>query len=358
MFKIKFLPARFGDSIWIEYGDRRSPHRILIDGGTAGTRHAILDEIKKIPASQRTLDLLVISHIDRDHLEGILGLLSMDDPGFKVNDLWFNGWSHLPVEIEDDGDSFGALQGEKLSAQILRLGWPWNETFNHGAVFVPENDPLPQIDLPGGMRITLLSPTLNALAELRPKWSDEVRAANLVPGFGLAPNDDIPEEEVPFDLKLPDVDALANSDYEPDRSEANASSIAFLAEFDGKRALLTADAHAETLLATLNRLSPDEKVQVDLYKISHHGSKFTTHREVLEKVTCPRYVISTNSSIFRHPDEETLARVLTTASGPTRLIFNYQSEQTKIWNSSLLKKKFRFRTTYPRAGREGIVVYL
>ena len=33
MFKIEMLPAGHGDSLWIEYGDPRCPHRILVDGG-------------------------------------------------------------------------------------------------------------------------------------------------------------------------------------------------------------------------------------------------------------------------------------------------------------------------------------
>ena len=360
MFKIKFLPARFGDAIWIEYGTMQAPHRLLIDGGTAGTRRAILNEFQKIPSDQRRLDLLVISHIDRDHIEGILGLLARDDPGFTVDDVWFNGWSHLPEDLASEDLSFGALQGEKLSGHLMRLDWSWNSAFNGEAVYVPERGPLPQVNLSGGMQITLLSPTLKALTELRPKWEKEVRDANLHPGFELAANDDTPaEEEVSFGVEeLPEVEALAEIDYEPDQSEANASSIALMAEFDGKRVLLTADAHAETLFAALDRLFPQERIPIDLYKISHHGSKYTTRRELLEKVDCPRYVFSTNSSIFRHPDMETVARVVTTAGEPNHLIFNYHSSQTTVWDHPSLKEQYGYITNFPEAQEQGIVVDL
>jgi len=53
MFKVKFLPARFGDSIWIEYGDEQAPHRVLIDGGTAGTRRDIQQLLDALPPEQR-----------------------------------------------------------------------------------------------------------------------------------------------------------------------------------------------------------------------------------------------------------------------------------------------------------------
>ena len=43
MFTIEMLPAAYGDCLWIEYGDRRSPRRILIDGGISGTYDAIVE---------------------------------------------------------------------------------------------------------------------------------------------------------------------------------------------------------------------------------------------------------------------------------------------------------------------------
>ena len=357
MFKINFLPARFGDSIWIEYGDPQSPHLILIDGGTAGTRTAIAAELNQIPADKRHLDLLVITHIDRDHIEGVLGLLDKKDPGFQVDDLWFNGWPHLP-ENPDEAEPFGALQGERLSKNILRLKWPWNAAFDHKAVFIPEAGPLPSLTLAGGMKITLLSPTNRALAELRPQWEDEVRTANLVPGFGMQPNDDLPEEaEQSFDLTgLPDIDLLLQTPFQADTSEANASSIAFLGEFEGKRAVFAADAHAETLLSSFNRLSPDQKVSLDLYKVSHHGSKYTTTKELVEKVDCPLYIFSTNGSIFKHPDRETVARVISAGGDQPHLVFNYRSTLNQVWDLSKLKDKYTYTTTYPEISGKGIEI--
>ena len=193
MFKIKSLPARFGDSFWIEYGDQDSPHRMLIDGGTSGTRHEIRRLIQSLPQDQRHFDLLVVSHIDRDHIEGILGLLSEDDSGIVIEDIWFNGWPHLPENSEEE--MFGAVQGERLTESILELDLPWNKSFGGKAIMIPDDGPLPQITLLGGLRLTLLSPTCAALADLRPKWEQEVRQANLDPGFGLDPNEDIESEE-------------------------------------------------------------------------------------------------------------------------------------------------------------------
>ncbi len=45
IFTLELLPARFGDAIWVEYGDPRSPHRMLIDGGARSTTCATIVEL-------------------------------------------------------------------------------------------------------------------------------------------------------------------------------------------------------------------------------------------------------------------------------------------------------------------------
>lgn len=198
-----------------------------------------------------------------------------------------------------------------------------------------------------------------ALAELRPMWEREVREANLDPGFGLEPKDDVEPEEEDFGGEdLPDVVALSDSQFEGDNSEANGSSIAFIAEFDGRRVLFAADAHAEKLVTSLDRLSPDKRVALDLFKISHHGSKNTTSSNLIEKVDCQSYLFSTNGSIYKHPHGEAVARVLTSAGGEPMLIFNYRSASNQIWGLDSLKTRHNYHTRYPAEGQEGIDIEL
>jgi beta-lactamase superfamily II metal-dependent hydrolase len=359
MFKVKFLPARFGDSIWIEYGDEHAPRRLLIDGGTAGTRKNLQALLNSLPVEQRRFELIVVTHIDRDHIEGILGLLEQVDLDFEVGEVWFNGWLHLPSV--PGAVSYGAIQGERLSESILDHQLPWNRLFNEQAVSLPESGDLPVIELPGGMKLTLLSPTLEKLAQLKPVWEREVRDANLEPGFGMAENDaNQPVGEVQeygiFDF--PDIDLLAASKFEEDNSEANGSSIAFLAEYDGKRVALTADAHADALLEAFERLSPANRINLDLYKLSHHGSKFTTSRPLIEKLDCPLYVFSTNGSIFKHPDQETVSRVIVAGGEHPELVFNYRNDRNDIWDLESLKSEHGYTTRYPTEPGQGIEISL
>jgi len=352
VYNINFLPAKYGDSIWIEYGENDALHNILIDGGTKGTRHNIKACIDKIAATEKKIELIVVTHIDRDHIEGILGLLEEDELGFETGDLWFNGWKHL----SDDGtiEPFGALQGERLTGRIKAHGLVWNEHyFKGGPVVIPESNELPVINLPGGMKITLLSPRIEHLQELKKDWKKEVEAANLEPGFG---EEEAGDEDIEhLGLPTPNIESLCVGEFHEDDSAANGSSIAFLAEYGGKSVLFAGDSFPGVVLDSLTKLYGNNKVPVDLVKLSHHASAHNTSPELIKKLQCKKYVISTNGSIFKHPAEVTVARVIKFGGNP-ELIFNYTTNYTSVWDSELLKLQYQYKTQYP--GTEGIAVAL
>ncbi len=164
MFKIHCLPARFGDSFWITYGSARKQYHILIDGGTSGTRQDIVNIIKKLPADRRQIELAVVTHIDNDHIGGILALFEKNLLQADIQDLWFNDRRHLPASPYD---LLGVPQGIRLADELTKKKIRWNVAFKGDAVQVAERGALRQIDLDGGMKVTLLSPTSEALARLQ-----------------------------------------------------------------------------------------------------------------------------------------------------------------------------------------------
>jgi hypothetical protein len=121
---------------------------------------------------------------------------------------------------------------------------------------------------------------------------------------------------------------------------------------------LTADAHAEVLLETFERLSPGQRIPLQLYKLSHHGSKYTTSRSLIEKLDCPLYVFSTNGSIFRHPDQETVSRVIVAGGEHPELVFNYRNDRNDIWDLDALKNQHGYVTRYPAESGSGIEITL
>lgn len=354
IFNINFLPARYGDSLWIEYGDEDQPNIILIDGGTGGTRKEIRDLINELP-EPRHIELLVVTHIDQDHIEGILKILEEETLGFTIGSIWFNGWSHLP----DNGkvEFFGPVQGERLTAAILKHKLNWNIHFNKEAVVVDKDGNLPDIVLKDGFKITLLSPTLDNLIKLKQFWKKEVEGANLRPGFGLQIEEKKDEEIEVFGIEKPDIDELVKLPFKEDDTAANGSSIAFLAEFSNKKILFAADSFPSVTLNSLNRLD-DKVIPIDLFKLSHHGSSSNTSPELLKKLDCKKFVISTNGSRYKHPDDVTIARLIKLNNKEIQLLFNYRTQYNEKWDDELLKMKYKYSTTYPDENQDGLRIKL
>lgn len=353
MFSLEMLPARQGDALWLEWGDPARPRALLVDGGPPSrlTGERVREKLagRDPPGA---LELIVVTHIDSDHIAGVLRLLEERDVPLEPEDVWFNAWRHLPTDI------LGAKQGEALSAEIRRRRLPWNAKFSGEAVVVPDAGPLPVVELPDGLTLTLLSPTRTQLAALRPVWKREVEKAGLVPGVGGEPPQE-PQPDRLGDAAL-DPEELAAAPFEPDDSAANGSSIAFLVEHDGKRLLLAGDAFADVLADSLRRLAAERGVDViplDAFKLSHHGGKHNLSPDLLDRVECGRHLISTNGGIYRHPDGEAVSRVVV-RERETELVFNYRSRENARWDSSRLRRRFGYRAVYPPDDAPGIRVEL
>ena len=353
VFTIEMLPAYHGDSLWIEWGDALAPHRMLIDGGLVGTYNAIV----KRAGSRCHLDLFCVTHVDQDHVEGAVKLLANLPSQYSVNQVWFNSWDQITGAAR-----LGAVQGEKLGAAIVRDGLRWNTSFHSKAAMVPDSGELPWFELPDGLILTVLSPRAAELAALKPVWEKECAKAGLMPG-----NIEEATEALARDKKLAprlgesiDVEALASEPYIADSSAANGSSIALLAEFDGKSILLNGDAHSEVLEAGTTRLLTQRgmnKLHLDAVKVAHHGSMYNTSPSLLDLLDCPTWLFSTNGDKFQHPDRETIARILCSRrKDDSELCFNYRSKYNTVWDATYLQKRWHYHASFPDSDENGIVV--
>lgn len=349
-FHIDMLPAREGDCIWIEYGKESGrTHRVLIDGGRKIAYQTMKQRIAELPDDERKFDLMVLTHVDADHTEGFLELVEDADNGISFCDVWYNGYHHLLASKKDE--TFGPKQGERFTIGVIKRQWPWNKAFGHKSVSVPEGGALPTTTLAGGMKVTLLSPTPDALAAFEPIWLDKVQAA------GMTPHDPETREslsgEVFGSLNSNEVKKLAASKYEKDKSRANNTSIAMLMEYEGKAALMTGDAHAETLIPNLERL--ESTPEIGAFKLSHHGSKGALPRELIELVPCSDYLVSTDGSRHDHPDREAIARLISFKSKPARIHCNYPSEEILEWDQTILKNKYHYSIVTPDQNNSGVI---
>lgn len=347
MLELEMLPAREGDCLLLTYGPPASPRRVLIDGGRAATYAYTKTRLGRLPAEQREFELLVVTHVDRDHIEGVLAML--EDPARPVQfrDLWFNGYHHL---LDEDVESFGPRQGEKLTTRILEQRLPWNRAFNGRPVETREG--LPTIELEGDLKITVLSPSREKLKALIPQWVADCADAGLIPGSPAARRN-LPDDIDAFGgFRIEDA---VKEPFQKDTSKPNGSSIALLVEYEDKRLLLAGDAHADLLAESVGHLAQKAggRLPLDALKLSHHGSAANTSRELLDLISCRNYLISTNGSIYSHPDRVTLARVVKSSDAGRALIFNYETPETRFWNNLAWQNKHGYSTRYPSPGEEG-----
>lgn len=348
-FDIHVFPACEGDCFWLQYGKDDRLYNVLIDGGRESTAEFLRRFIGRLPPDRRRLELLVVTHIDRDHIEGVCTLF--DDPAMDmtVGDVWYNGYNHLREE------PMGVIDAEKLSALIMDRGWAWNEAFGGGAVQLGEDNLPVWKDLPGGMRVAILSPDAQKMRDLLPHWQAECAKAHIVPG---GPPPEPPPTGGLEVMGLIDVEDLAAKEFTADPSPTNGSSIALLFEFGGKSALFSGDAHADLLVQGLTSLAGtggrSRPVRLDLFKLSHHGSKKNTSKTLLEKMCCPKYLISTDGSgRANHPNPEAIARILKYGGENKTLIFNANSEESEIWNNADWQERYSYSTVYPEG--EGLL---
>ena len=355
MFRIEMLPASDGDCLWIEYGDRERPWRLLIDGGRGATYETLRERLAALPRGQRNFELLMLSHVDADHIGGLLELVEDQNCPACFKDVWFNGYHHL---FDTTIEEYGPAQGERLTDALVQGNWPWNEAFNRGGPAVlPDVGDLPVVELEGGMKITLLSPTWPKLRRLQPIWEKECRRHGIVAGVD-GPGDEPEARDDGFEEMggEPDIPALAQREFEADSSVANGSSLAVFAEFENTYLLLSGDAHVDALLGTIPRLPGYARGQIkaDAFKMPHHGSKKNVSRELIGMLDCPRYLVSSNGARHRHPDMESIARVIHYGDSP-EIVFNYRTEFTEVWDIRSLMRRNNYRVRYPETGADGYV---
>ena len=78
--RFRALPVNVGDSFLLDYQNKY----ILVDGGM--NKKHIIDLLKKEKIPKNNLDVLICTHYDADHINGILGILESNKYTFK--ELW------------------------------------------------------------------------------------------------------------------------------------------------------------------------------------------------------------------------------------------------------------------------------
>jgi beta-lactamase superfamily II metal-dependent hydrolase len=354
MFSIEMLPARQGDCLWIEYGAEASPNIILVDGGMTQTAAAIRKRIKDRSGGKTlSIELIVVTHIDNDHILGILDLLQDPDLPLEIGDVWFNGRPQLEKAFPRP-DLLGTAQGDALSKLLEQRKLTWNGKFGGKLVDAGKDKPQ-QFKLAGGMTLTVVGPPTSRLKALADAWVNLKGGTDAGDSDVLGERDDILGRKDVWPAKWAESNKL-------DDAVANGSSIALVADFDGKRALLTGDAFAPDLVAGLKKyrkhFAPAEtgRLSFAAVKLSHHGSAKNISKDLLDAVDCVNFLVSTDGTQHKHPDTQALLRVIRWCGQTPTFHFNYRSDRTKWWieRGRELEREFqRYGKVSPEIERNG-----
>ncbi|HZX54244.1 MAG TPA: CHAT domain-containing protein, partial [Ilumatobacteraceae bacterium] len=170
------FPAGCGDCLLVEWDGSTGHHRLLVDGGMPSALDGGLGRYAAgQPAGHLTVDVAVVTHIDLDHIGGMIEAFKkglVESPN-----VWFNGLDEIRSVTR------GPRQGDELSALIPAERR--NLNVSGGAIVLPDDGQLPMFEIADGARCTLLGPTLERLVTLEGAWASGKR------GGGEDPIDDL-----------------------------------------------------------------------------------------------------------------------------------------------------------------------
>lgn len=335
---IRFLQANNGDSILLSFTDDDGVKRnILIDGGMPQSYYNssyniygdLYNTIEELKVNEEVIDLLVLTHIDEDHIGGILNWFSMDKEAFKmIKKVWFNSGTEIAnyfneKENEDlnllwdtfETNETSVRQGKKFEKYIIENSL-WDKAIVKCGTIENFN----------GIDIKVLSPNDLLLEKLLKEHKN--------PRHKYFTDDSENDWGTDIAALIAEED-LSSFKFEKDTSVTNGSSIAFLLSFNNRNFLFLGDSHPHVIIDSLKLLdegySKENPIKVELLKISHHGSSKNTNKELLEVIETDNYVISTSSEFHNHPNKRTIARIIKRNPNAT-IYFNYDEVRGKIFS--------------------------
>ena len=252
-----------GDSILIVSPAGKS---VLIDAGDSGKGKQVLEALKRNGVQQ--LDYFIGTHPHPDHL----GAADEVMKGTKVLNVIDNGLPPtLPAGMVAEAKKTTPVQGRRTpaktarpdkTASITKFYDDYKAAIAASGANYQNAAQGQQIDLGGGARLTILAPT-------EPYFTRDYMKAG--------------------------------------GNEANANSIVVRLDYGDFSMLLSGDAETQTEHRLLTK---DLKLRANILKIAHHGSKYATAADFLERVKPSVAIISVGEwNRYGHPAQAVLDRL-------------------------------------------------
>jgi hypothetical protein len=314
MLTIEALRAKHGDALLLHHGTKAKPRLIVVDGGPPGVYPDALkprlEELRKAQklgaATPLPIDMVMVSHLDEDHIAGVLELMQKlrDEQGpkpWRIDRVWHNTFDDIlgnkDASIASTNgplspSSFGGVLAPAGSLVLASVGQGRElrklVEFFHLADNPPFGGLVQRGHAPitiGDLTLTVIAPDKERLEKLQADWDQKIKP--------ILKKEKAHQAEIAAFI---------------DSSVYNLSSIVVLVESGGKRLLLTGDGRGDHTLEGLKSaglLDQSGKLHLDVLKCPHHGSIRNVEKKYFETIVADHYVISADGK-FDNPDVATL----------------------------------------------------
>jgi hypothetical protein len=333
LFTLEVLPAAEGDCLILHWGDRRVA---LIDGGPARTyedrlRPRLLEIRSALGRECLVLDLVIVSHVDNDHIVGVKKLFAelkaeveRGEPEarrpLRVERLWHNTFADVLGAPQVAAQ--GSLTASAADLNLILAGQAEGRALRDAHRFLADSHLTGPLNAPLAATPGSLITTQSAV---NPSVIEDLRCTILGPSSA-----ETAKLNSAFDKYLIEhgynVAAALAAVAGIDSSPTNLSSLVCLLDHGGKRILLTGDARGDKIVDGLAEagLLQDGVIHVDILKVPHHGSARNTSAAFFRAVQASTYVISADGK-HGNPEPQTLTWLIETRAStePFRLVFTY-----------------------------------
>lgn len=376
---VEVIKASEGDCFFLSFTFESSNFNMMIDSGPGKCwRNELCTFLDSINAAGKRINVLLITHIDTDHIGGAIKLFAEDKYCNMVDEVWYNGLPQITNTIastatEDEEYAFSRLksmhyysadapngpisvrQAQALSDLLRKKHIPVNIPANGSAITSLTHS----VRLSDNFQIDFLLPKADKLQELKTKFQVELYkvcsretfsttpSAELAFEYTMLDESQISETVIPIAQSWPNLKSLqewATAECCADKSKTNASSIAICIKFYDKKLLFLGDANSEDICDTLTTWATDfeQDLFFDIVKLPHHGAA-GNNLDILNKIDARYFILSTDGVKFSHPSKETVAKIVSRPTTTTRhLIFNYKNEIFNLFSDASTQKQYDY----------------
>ena len=387
---IKTFKSKAGDCIFFLLEEDEKRFVIMIDCGkyTSSIKDYVEHEL------DRHINLLVATHIDNDHIDGLVEMLEQT-PDLKVDKILYNCnqlWdgrpkrqpsedmqhdlqvlrTNLPPKMNSSNGKIKAGKAVTLAEKLSEKAewweaWKKNEYVSNEIGPIPldeENDKFGQL--------IVLSPKREDIEKLNELFKVEQGklTKHIIDEGGYVEGQETLFELVArlaalkrknYEVKVPVKVVAALKAFNESRlkkayefepigvSDENVASIALMWEYGVKKVLFMGDAEPDDIANKIKDIKGEGKQEIEAIKVSHHGSKHSTSLALMECVDSDHYFF-TGGNLKDKPSLEAIIKIVNRKDTRARTLHfnNVENAIVKALRSeqeSAIREKYNFEIT-------------